>query len=237
MLVVGGVAAAFAAPALLPDDPRTVLRETVVPPLDLHQYVSPLTAFRKYAKDMREDELFTVRGLPPGAKVRLAALDTYNGVVYDVSSGLPGSGVYTRAGQEIATVAPGTPTRLDVQVGDYTGVWVPDVGQLAGITYTGERARELADTTYYNGTTGTALSTAGLRPGDTYTLDALVTAEPTEDDLRAGALDQSVPVPAPPGGGLASTGSSVVVLAVVAALLLAGGATLLVVVARRRAAG
>ncbi|MFE6237288.1 transglutaminase family protein [Cellulosimicrobium sp. NPDC057862] len=202
MLVVGGVAAAFAAPVLLPDEPRTVLRETVVPPLDLHEYVSPLTAFRKYAKDMREDELFTVQGLPAGAKVRLAGLDTYNGVVYDVSSGLPGSGVYTRAGEEIATVASGTPTRVDVQVGDYTGVWVPDVGTLEGITYAGDRARELGETTYYNSTTGTALTTAGLRPGDSYTLDTLVTVEPTEDDLRASAIDQSIEVPTPPKDAL-----------------------------------
>jgi len=201
MLAVGGVAAAFAAPALLPDEPRTVLRETVVPPLDLHEFVSPLTAFRKYANDMRENEMLTVRGLPTGAKVRLAGLDTYNGVVYDVSSGLPGSGVYTRAGQEIATVAAGTPTQVQVEIGDYAGVWVPDVGQLAGITYTGERARELGETTYYNSTTGTALATAGLRPGDTYTLDAVVSVEPSEDDLRAGAIDQ-VDVPTPPKGVL-----------------------------------
>lgn len=201
MLAVGGVAAAFAAPALLPDEPRTVLRETVVPPLDLHEFVSPLTAFRKYANDMRENEMLTVRGLPAGAKVRLAGLDTYNGVVYDVSSGLPGSGVYTRAGEEIATVAAGTPTQVQVEVGDYAGVWVPDVGQLAGITYTGDRARELGETTYYNATTGTALATAGLRPGDTYTLDTLVTVEPSEDDLRAGAIDQ-VEVPTPPKGVL-----------------------------------
>jgi len=195
MLAIGGVAAAFGAPAVLPDDPRTVLRDTVVPPLDLHEYVSPLTAFRKYAKDMKEAELFTVRGLPAGARVRLATLDTYNGVVYDASSGLPGSGVYTRAGEEIATVAPGTPTTLDVEVRDYAGVWVPDAGTLAGVTYTGSRARELAEGTYYNATTGTALTTAGLAPGDTYSVDTRLVPDPTEEDLRAGAVDQGVPVP------------------------------------------
>ncbi|WP_454041336.1 transglutaminaseTgpA domain-containing protein [Cellulosimicrobium sp. Marseille-Q8652] len=199
MLAVGGVAAAFGGPVLLPDEPRTVLRETVVPPLDLHEYVSPLTAFRKYAKDMKEAELFTVRGLPAGTKVRLATLDAYNGVVYDASSGLPGSGVYTRAGEEIATVAPGTEATLDVVVGDYSGVWVPETGTLAGISYTGDRARELAEGTYYNATTGTALTTAGLQPGDTYTVTARVSPEPTEEDLRAGAIEQ-VQVPPTPKG-------------------------------------
>lgn len=201
MLAVGGVAAGLAGPVLVPEAPRTVLRETVVPPLDLHEYVSPLTSFRKYAKDLKDVELFTVEGLPPGAKVRLATLDAYNGVVYDASSGLAGSGVYTRAGEEIATVAPGSTVTLDVQVGDYAGVWVPDAGSLAGITYTGARARELADSTYYNATTGTALAAAGLRPGDTYTLDARVTPEPTEEDLRAGAIDE-VALPQTPKGVL-----------------------------------
>ncbi|MBD8080580.1 transglutaminaseTgpA domain-containing protein [Cellulosimicrobium arenosum] len=195
MLGVGGVAAALLAPVLLPDAPRTVLRETVVPPLDLHEYVSPLTGFRKYAKDMKEDELFTVTGLPAGARVRLATLDTYNGVVYDASSGLPGSGVYTRAGEEIATVADGAPATLDVTVDDYEGVWVPETGELAGITYTGERARDLDESTYYNSTTRTALADVGLRPGDTYTLDAIVAPEPTDEDLAAGAVDQGVEVP------------------------------------------
>ncbi|MEK8225712.1 transglutaminase-like domain-containing protein [Oerskovia sp. M15] len=61
-------------------------------PLNLHEYVSPLASFRKYAKDKTDDELFTVEGLPAGSRVRLATLDAYNGVVYDVSSGGSGSG-------------------------------------------------------------------------------------------------------------------------------------------------
>ncbi|MBD5785578.1 transglutaminase domain-containing protein [Cellulosimicrobium terreum] len=195
MLGVGAVAAAFLAPALLPAEPRTVLRATIVPPLDMYEYISPLTSFRKYAKDMKEDELFTVEGLPLGTRVRLATLDTYNGVVYDASSGEDGSGVYTRAGEEIATVAQGTPATIQVQVGDYAGVWVPEAGELAGIRYDGGRSRELDESTYYNATTRTVLADAGLRPGDSYTLDTVVTPVPSEEDLQAGAIDQGVPVP------------------------------------------
>ncbi len=196
MLALGGVAAVLLAPVLTPGTERMVLRENVVPPLDLHEYVSPLASFRKYAKEMTEDELFTVEGLPAGARVRLATLDAYNGVVYDVSSGGAGSGsgVFTRAGDQIATVAQGTPTDLTVTIGDYRGVWVPDVGSLAGIVYQGERAEDLGSTTYYNSTTATGVVTAGLRPGDSFRLDALVAPAPSAEDLQSSRiLDEKLP--------------------------------------------
>ncbi|KRD37364.1 transglutaminase [Oerskovia sp. Root918] len=196
MLALGGVAAVLLAPVLTPDTERMVLRENVVPPLDLHEYVSPLASFRKYAKEMTEDELFTVEGLPAGARVRLATLDAYNGVVYDVSSGGAGSGsgVFTRAGDQIATVAQGTPTDLTVTIGDYRGVWVPDVGSLAGIVYQGERAEDLGSTTYYNSTTATGVVTAGLRPGDSFRLDAIVAPAPSAEDLQSTRiLDEKLP--------------------------------------------
>ncbi|WP_336707533.1 transglutaminase-like domain-containing protein [Oerskovia sp. USHLN155] len=195
MLALGAVAAVVLVPVVTPDTERMVLREQIVPPLDLHEYVSPLASFRKYAKEMTDDELFTVDGLPAGARVRLATLDTYNGVVYDVSSGA-GSGVFTRAGDQIATVAKGTPTDLTVTIGDYRGVWLPDVGALAGVRYTGERGEALSTTTYYNSETGTGVVTAGLRPGDTFRLDAIVAPTPSVEDLESShILDAELPRP------------------------------------------
>ncbi|GAA1411967.1 transglutaminase-like domain-containing protein [Oerskovia paurometabola] len=193
MLALGAVAAVLLVPLVTPDTERMVLREQIVPPLDLHEYVSPLASFRKYAKEMTDDELFTVDGLPAGARVRLATLDTYNGVVYDVSSGA-GSGVFTRAGDQIATVAKGTPTDLTITVGDYRGVWLPDVGALAGIEYTGDRSEALRGTTFYNSETGTGVVTAGLRPGDTFRLDAIVAPTPSPEDLESShILDAKLP--------------------------------------------
>ena len=195
ILGVGAVAAALVAPVLLPAAPRTVVRDVITPPLDLHEFVSPLVGFRKFAKEQREDELLRVEGLPAGARLRLATLDTYDGVVYDASSDQPGSGVYTRAGEEIAT-ADTTPSRvLEVEVLGYAGVWVPDAGSLTGITWTGDRADQLADSTYYNVTTRTALATAGLRPGDGYRLRAQVAPPPTEEDLRSGEIVEDTPLP------------------------------------------
>jgi hypothetical protein len=195
ILGVGAVAAALVAPLLLPAAPRTVVRDVITPPLDLHEFVSPLVGFRKLAKEQREAEILRVEGLPAGARLRLATLDTYDGVVYDASSDQPGSGVYTRAGEEIAT-ADTTPSReLEVEVLEYAGVWVPGAGSVTGISWTGDRADQLADSTYYNVTTRTALATAGLQPGDGYRLRAQITAPPTEEDLRSGQIADDTPLP------------------------------------------
>ncbi len=194
MLGVGGVLAVLLAPQLVAGE-RTVLREMITPPLDLHRYTSPLVGFRQYTKDLTDIELFTVTGLPEGTRVRLATLDTYAGTVYDASSSA-GAGVFNRAGEVIDTVATGTRTTVEVSVTGYSGVWLPDVGQLAGIRFTGERADELSSSTYYNSTSGTALVTAGVRPGDTYELDAVVAPPPDEDTLAtAKILDVDLPAP------------------------------------------
>jgi transglutaminase-like putative cysteine protease len=194
MLAVGGVAAVLLAPGLAAGE-RTVLREIITPPLDLYQYESPLVGFRKYTKELADTELFTVEGLPEGARVRLATLDTYSGTVYDASSG-GAAGVFNRAGEVVDTVASGTRATVEVTVTGYSGVWVPDVGTLAGIRFAGERAGELEATTYYNATSGTAVVTAGLRPGDAYELDAVVPPLPAEEELATTRiLDVDLPSP------------------------------------------
>lgn len=194
ILGVAALAAGFTAPILMPEQPRTVLRETIVPPLDIHQFTSPLVAFRHYAKDAREDELFTVSELPEGGRIRLATLDRYDGVVYDASGDGGDTGFYTRVGEEIATSKEGTPTPIEVTVTGYNGVWVPEIGSLTGVRWTGVNAKAQTDGTYYNSTTSTAITTAGVRPGDTYTLNTLVTEEPDEATLKkAKILEADLP--------------------------------------------
>ncbi|GHH71784.1 DUF3488 and transglutaminase-like domain-containing protein [Promicromonospora soli] len=188
ILAVASLAAGFTAPVLMPDQPRTVLRETIVPPFDVHQFTSPLVAFRHYRKTVREDELFTVSDLPEGSRIRLATLDRYDGVVYDASGDGGDTGVYTRVGEEIATADEGTPTPIDVTVTGYSGVWVPEIGNLTGVQWNGENAQAQTDGTYYNSTTSTAITTAGIRPGDTYRLSTLVEEEPDEETLKKGKI-------------------------------------------------
>jgi len=194
MLALGGVVAVLVAGPLAAGE-RTAVRELITPPLDLHRYQSPLVSFRQFTKDLADTELFTVTGLPEGARVRLATLETYAGTVYDASSG-PGAGVFNRAGTAIDTLDSGTRADIGVEVTGYSGHFLPDVGSLAGIRFTGERADELAGSAYYNSTSGTALVTAGLRPGDTYELDAIVAPPPPEEELATvPIMDVDLPKP------------------------------------------
>ena len=70
-----------------PASPRYVLRDVVIPPFDVRAYPSPLQSFRGYVRDFADEPLFTVSGLPSGARVRLATMDAYSGTVYNVSEG------------------------------------------------------------------------------------------------------------------------------------------------------
>ncbi|RPF22929.1 transglutaminaseTgpA domain-containing protein [Myceligenerans xiligouense] len=183
ILGVAGVAAGFAGPALLPDSPRTVLREEIVPPFDVHEFSTPLASFRHYAKDEKETEILRVTGLPENGRIRLATLDEYDGVVYDVAGEGGATGVFTRVGQEIVTAAQGDPATIEVTSLAYDDVWVPEVGDLSGVTWTGSRAADQGVGTYYNNETGTAVTLARVREGDTYQLDTLLTTHPSEEDL------------------------------------------------------
>ena len=177
---------------------RAVLRELVVPPLELHDYPSPLMSFRKYVTAGADTTLFTVEGLEPGARVRLATLDLYDGMVYKVSgSGGSGAGVFSRVGRTIAGAPEGKRATVHVEIGDLRGVWVPDAGSLAGLRFEGERSEQLTEGLHYNRATGTAVTTAGLRAGDSYTFEATLPETISDVDLAASSLDEAITLPGP----------------------------------------
>lgn len=196
-LVGGATATAFAG------GDRDVLRDHVVPPLELHDYASPLSSFRKYVRDAKAAEgdagatLFTVTGVPAGAPIRLATLDLYDGVVYAVSGGGgAGSGVFSRVGREIPTDAAGEPVTVSVEVGELGGVWLPTVGYLTSVTPGEDTADAWTEALHYNTSSGTGVVTAGLATGDTYTFDAIVPAVPA-DDVLSGAQIADITTPSP----------------------------------------
>lgn len=176
---------------------REVLRDHIVPPLDLRDYASPLTSFRKFMRDGEDSTLFTVSGLPAGAPIRLATLDLYDGVVYQVSgAGGAGSGVFSRVGREIDTSAVGTPVAVEVVIEELSGVWVPMVGYPRRIAFDGEKASALDSSLHVNAATGTAIATVGVAEGDRYSLDAIVPALPDLEDI-ADARVSAISTPAP----------------------------------------
>lgn len=189
--VLAVAAGAGAATAAVADPPvsRYVLRDFVIPPFDIRQYPSPLQSFRGIVRDAADAELFTVTGLPENGRVRLAAMDAYNGVVYNVAAdGAGSSSAFTPVRSNMSPDATGSRTTVRIEIGELDGVWLPDVGSVREIVFDGDRAGELRRSAHYNDATGTAVVTAGLAPGDAYTLETLVADIPSDAALADAAF-------------------------------------------------
>ncbi|WP_291057029.1 transglutaminase-like domain-containing protein [Herbiconiux sp.] len=180
---------------LMPATAREVIRDQIVPPLDLHDYASPLVGYRSYVRDFKEDSLFTVTGLPDAARIRLATLDSYDGIVYDVAGdGTNGSGTFVRVSDDIANDTTGEPAELDVDITGLDGVWLPDAGYLDSLRFTGDRAEPLGGALHYNAATGVALDTLGITEGDSYEIDTVIPPTFNDEQLSDRAIEKvSVP--------------------------------------------
>ena len=209
-LIAGGAVLALAAGAGIataafaePPVQRYVLRDFVIPPFDVKQYPSPLQSWRGIVRDDAETTLFTVSGLPDDARVRLAAMDAYNGIVYNVSDdGAGSSSAFTPVRSNMSPKATGTPAEVRIDIGEYTGVWLPGVGAVREIGFDGDRASELRRSAHFNDATGTGVVTAGLRAGDGYTLTTLVADVPSDTALADAAF---APVSMPKQEGVPET--------------------------------
>ncbi|MFC5929052.1 hypothetical protein D6T64_03340 [Cryobacterium melibiosiphilum] len=200
LAIGGGTAASIAVP---PTGVRDVVRSHVQQPFNPNDYASPLSAFRSYLQSPTVDEtLFEVTGLPAGALLRLATLDSYNGVVYSVgsddaeaesASGSVESGSFTRLPYRLdQSAVDGDDVVLQVEVFGYTGVWVPGTGQLEQVVFGGDTAVARSDSFYYNDVGGSAAVLGGLTRGDRYESRSVV---PTFDGNLADALPGSALLP------------------------------------------
>jgi len=192
---------AVGAVALLPSpSDRVVARSLVAQPFDPRDEVSPLTRFRVYEQEpLVDDEVFRVRGLAPGQLLRLATLDTYDGVSYTVGSGSvsSASGTFDLVPSTVdqSDVA-GAPTSVSVDVGSYEGIWLPTVGALRDVAFSGPTAAERRERFYYNDATGTAAVVGGVSEGDAYSLRAVLPRQPSGGDLdRLTPGTDAVPAP------------------------------------------
>ncbi|MDT0156119.1 transglutaminaseTgpA domain-containing protein [Microbacterium sp. ARD32] len=189
VLAVAGLAGAGLGAIAQPGEPRHVFRDAIVPPFNIRDYPSPLQAFRKNVRDEADKTLFTVTGLPEGARVRLAAMDDWDGIVYNVTDGGPGtSSAFSPLRSNMAAGADGQKATLRFDIGDYSGVWVPGTQGEDQITFEGSRAERLRRSGYHNTATGTTVVTEGLQKGDTYTVDAVLPKIPTDEELGDTAI-------------------------------------------------
>ena len=130
--------------------------------------------------------MLTVSGLPAGAKLRIAALDSYDGVVYSVGSSesTSPSGAFTLVPYTFdQSGVTGEPVSVDITIAGYSGVWLPTVGQLESITFAGSDAARLRGSFYYNDNGGTAAVIGGVGEGDRYRLTAVIPASPADTEL------------------------------------------------------
>ncbi|HEY5231191.1 MAG TPA: transglutaminase domain-containing protein, partial [Galbitalea sp.] len=87
ILALAAGTAVAAATGIPPAGTRDVLRTATTQPFEPRNYSSPLAGFRTYWQTPKTDDvLLTVRGLPAGSRIRIATLDSYDGVVYTVGS-------------------------------------------------------------------------------------------------------------------------------------------------------
>ncbi len=193
-----------------PTGPREVLRTSVAQPFDPSSYPSPLSTFRRYLTEPTASEtMLTVSGLPAGERLRIATLDSYDGVVYSVGSSevTSASGAFTLVPYTFdqSDVA-GEPVAVDITVGGYSGVWLPTAGQLESITFAGSDAARLRGSFYYNDNSGSAAVIGGVDQGDSYRLTAVLPAGPADldlSDLEPGDADVPNLDPIPDGLALA----------------------------------
>ena len=171
---------------------RFILREETDPPFDPRAYPSPLAGFRRY-KDVRKDRrglkertLFTVAGMPSDARIRMAVLDAYDGVVWSVS-GSGTSATFDRVGSSIPHDSGGRAVTASFAIDSYDEIWLPTLGDVTGITFGGDRSKELTDALRVNQETDVAAAPVGLSRGDRVTVHARLAAAPDPSKLAGHA--------------------------------------------------
>ncbi|GAA4060188.1 transglutaminaseTgpA domain-containing protein [Agromyces indicus] len=220
--LVGATAAAF----VIPPGPREVVRAQLQPPFEPDDFDSPLAGFRRaFDPDVGATPMLAVSGLPDGAGLRVATLDTYDGIVYSVGGAdrSAASGQFTRLPFRLdQTGTPGQSVDITVEVLGYDDVWVPGIGRLERIRFVNpdDRAPVLTEEFHYNDVTGTGGVRTGLREGDEYRARSVASIDDVDlAELRPGGavlpeapdppeellqlLDSWAPASDPPGVRLA----------------------------------
>ena len=168
---------------------RTVLRSAVEQPFDPREYVSPLAGFRRYWQPQTVDSvLFEASGLPAGARIRLATMDSYDGVVYAVGSTSTASesGSFTRVPTRVdQSGIAGRALTVDVTIAGQSGVWLPTVGQLEEVRFDDANGPDRLASFFYNDVTGTGAMIGGLARGDRYTVTAVEPVQPEASEIAA----------------------------------------------------
>jgi Transglutaminase-like superfamily len=214
VLAVAGAGATVIGPRLPGAGAHHRVVLAAVPPFNIDAYPSPLAGYRDYttaappAIRVFGKQLLSTT-LPAKTVVRIAAMDTYDGLAWDAANA---SAVGAFGGfQRIGTLLPGAPaggakTATITTTANYRLPWLPDVAGTTGFAF-GAAGSQAAAELRYNVATATGIIPnqvpAGLRytvryvPVPAPTLSALGTADPGGNpDLCA--QDESGCIQVPP---------------------------------------
>ena len=177
---------------------RIVGRDLVQPPLDIQAYPSPLSSFRHYTTDLQDETLLTVSDLPENQRVRIAAMDVYDGTTFGMSNKRgDGHTGYIPVESTIPGRAEGN-SLVTVTTNGLSGPWVPVLGNPSEIAFTGAGSAAQKDGLYVDTWANAALTTG---PAGTMTYNVRTSfAEPVRDEDLASlsvvplsATDKNVP--------------------------------------------
>ncbi len=175
-----------------PAGARFVLRENVQPPFDPRDFPSPLDAFRRYTNDRADDVMFTVEGLAPSERIRLAVMDTYDGQIWTTTA--PGlyddaSGSFRLAGTHLSDEPSSEEIEREIRVSirDYSGSWLPSVGHPTAIEFA-PGADVPTTSLLYNDATGVLALAKGVPAGLTYTVTTTYSSVPSDSMLEGRAV-------------------------------------------------
>jgi hypothetical protein len=144
VLAVAGAGAAVVGPHLPGASAHKRVVLTVVPPLDFNQFPSPLAAFRDYTKfvppavSVYGRELLSTSGLAQGTLVRIAAMDTYDGLAWGAADAAASAGTFGGF-QRVGALLPGAPaghaTTATITIEPaYQQPWLPDLDETTGFS-------------------------------------------------------------------------------------------------------
>lgn len=159
---------------------RIVGRDLVQPPLDIQAYPSPLSSFRHYTTDLKDETLLTVSDLPENQRVRIAAMDVYDGTTFGMSTKRgDGHTGYIPVESTIPGRAEGN-SLVTVTTNSLSGPWVPVLGNPSEIAFTGADSAAQKDGLYVDTWANAALTTG---PAGTMTYNVRTSfAEPVRDE-------------------------------------------------------
>jgi Transglutaminase-like superfamily len=197
---------------------RVVLR--TVPPFDVTAYPSPLAAFRDYTQDASASvslygkQLLSTSGLAAGTRIRIAAMDTYDGLVWGVANAAADASSFSGF-QRVGATLPGTAgtsgtagagagggpvsTATITVDGAYQQPWLPDLAGTTGFAFTGPDAAATASALRFNVATTTGIIPGDVPAGLRYRVSAASAVPPTGTQLAGaapyGSPDPSIVIP------------------------------------------